>query len=240
MARSRVRDVVALLCALGVLQSSCTSGPPRVTGDLPEAAKDGNLREIRAHIYWHYDLNKKNVNGDNATPLFLATLWNHTEAAELLLQAGADPRIGSATANQHPSLNVENATPLHVVKNFELAKRLVDAGADVNARDSRGGTPLDFAVFITNRAIVDLLLRHGADVDPASESGSPLLTAVEGIGGVDTGIVHDLLDRGANPFVTTGTGWTLVDLARDHEARGETKGLLSLVESYTQRSRHPQ
>jgi len=44
-------------------------------------------------------------------------------------------------------------------------KRLIEEGADVNARDKSGSTPLHCAAGMGSRAIVELLVAHGADVN---------------------------------------------------------------------------
>jgi len=47
----------------------------------------------------------------------------------------------------------------HLVKNVDLATELIERGTDVNARDSHGNTPLDFA---NTEEIKHLLRSHGA------------------------------------------------------------------------------
>src|SRR5205823_15021828 len=55
--------------------------------------------------------------------------------------------------------------------NYEAVEALVKAGADVNAKDVRNGTPLVFAVATdhANPKVVKLLLARGAARDPAIE-----------------------------------------------------------------------
>lgn len=45
----------------------------------------------------------------------------------------------------------------------EMAKRLIDAGADINFRNNEGSTALISAAFFGRREIVELLLAAGAD-----------------------------------------------------------------------------
>ena len=74
-------------------------------------------------------------------------------------------------------------TALHwvVLKRSESGARfLLERGADVNALDASGGTPLLYAVQHRDDGIVDVLLRAGADVNLQNHVGeTPLLFAIE-------------------------------------------------------------
>jgi len=68
------------------------------------------------------------------------------------------------------------AQPLHFAAQEvlpALAERLIAKGADVNAQDDEGNTPLARAIFFARgrRAIVDLLRRHGAKDDIPNLAG---------------------------------------------------------------------
>ena len=53
----------------------------------------------------------------------------------------------------------------------EQVKKLIKAGADVNARDENGYTPLLFAAFWGYTEIVEKLIKAGADVNGKSDFG---------------------------------------------------------------------
>ena len=53
-------------------------------------------------------------------------------------------------------------TPLHVIRDIEMAKMLIDAGADVNARDRYGRTPLHD---VRDAEMAKMLIGAGADVN---------------------------------------------------------------------------
>lgn len=59
-------------------------------------------------------------------------------------------------------------TPLHSAcyyGNAEMAKMLIDSGADVNAANLEGGTPLRDACVYDSLELVDMLIQAGADVN---------------------------------------------------------------------------
>ncbi|CAG0909270.1 unnamed protein product, partial [Cyprideis torosa] len=84
-----------------------------------------------------------------------ALLPGYHPVVKLLLARGADPKAVTSFLNQ---------TPLHLAGTRETATVLIENGAEVNARDRRGQTPLHLASRRGRRSIVDLLLTHGADV----------------------------------------------------------------------------
>jgi uncharacterized protein len=53
----------------------------------------------------------------------------------------------------------------------EAARHLLEHGAPVNARQQGGWVPLHAAAQNGDRAMVELLLRHGADVTLANDEG---------------------------------------------------------------------
>ena len=74
----------------------------------------------------------------------------------------------------------EKNTPLHQVRNAEQVRRLVQAGADPNARDDIGLTPLhNAAILRINPEIVEALLEAGADPNVTDKWGQTPLNHLQ-------------------------------------------------------------
>jgi ankyrin repeat protein len=100
--------------------------------------------------------------------------------------------------------------------NLPDVSRLLSVGADVNARDDYGGTPLISASLQGHVQVVTELLDHGADVDVKDNSDWTALHYACFNDHVAVG--NELLSRGANIEAKTGEGDTPLHHAalRDH------------------------
>ncbi len=94
---------------------------------------------------------------------------------------------------------------------LDVVKLLLDRGADVNARDSRGYTPLLSASEMGHLDIVKQLLEGGADVNARDSHGyTPLLLASQ-MGYLD--VVKHLLEKGADVNAKRHKGFTALMVA---------------------------
>jgi len=100
----------------------------------------------------------------------------------------------------------------------------IEAGADVNAAQGDGTTPLHWAVYRGDVALVDALLAAGARADVVNLYGaSPLSEAVK-IG--HAGLVERLLAAGADPESPNADGQTALMLAARAGATGVAQVLV--------------
>ncbi len=106
------------------------------------------------------------------TPLGAATQWDKLDCVAPLLRGGADPNARDATMGHTPLHNLGDSTAADA---FEYAQTLVDAGADLEARDDRGYTPLLWAVRMGRGRTVSALIDAGADIAARDDEGTPVL-----------------------------------------------------------------
>lgn len=165
----------------------------------------------------------KSLERGGFTPLLYAARENCRECVEVLLRHKVDVNLGDPSDVVPVSVAMLNA-------NWDIAKRLVEAGADVNAWDWYGRGPLSVAITnmqtannrnpldndspnkATGRELVNMLVERGANPNLPQHFGSagfgsaadrgitPFLLAV-GTGNIE--VVKLLLAHGANPKLAT-------------------------------------
>ncbi|HEV3025836.1 MAG TPA: ankyrin repeat domain-containing protein, partial [Pirellulales bacterium] len=104
----------------------------------------------------------------------------------------------------------------------QVVRNLLDNGADVNARDAEGNTPLILASFYASPECVGLLLENGADVNTASKAGATALIRAA----TSYEKTRLLVAAGANVRVRTALGNTPLILAARRAGNSRTVQLL--------------
>ncbi len=138
-------------------------------------------------------------------PLVMTAVDNqHLQLVKILLKFGSDPNAarhdGSAFhAIARKDSPVQGVAPVDRKKTFEIARILLDAGADVNLKnESRGVTPLHEAVSFNNTEAIKFFLNAGADVHAEDATKRTPLHCAALSGNVEH--VKMLLDKGASPL----------------------------------------
>jgi len=138
---------------------------------LHDAAGAGNLRMVSLLV--RLGVPPDTLDGGGHTPLY-------SVANECAKSSGAQVvgALIAAGANIHASGGVKRCTALHMAArrgHLEIAEALLEGGADIEARDSLGETPLRRAVNCNRLKVAALLLDRGAD---RHSMGSRRLTPV--------------------------------------------------------------
>ena len=181
------------------------------------ACKVGNLRSIQTLITHGADLNAKDEHGH--TPLMTAVEYQRHEIVKLLIcNYGCD---------------IKGCFPLHVackVGNLRSIQTLITHGADLNALDEHGYTPVMTAVEHGRCEIVkSLICDYGCD--PNIKGCFPLFFFCK-IG--DARLVETLINRGADVTghdisVKASNGWSLLHHA---VSEGHVEMLKMLVSKF--------
>jgi ankyrin repeat protein len=122
------------------------------------AGRDERLRELLDE-----DPSLANAWADDGfQPLGLASFFGHVEAARVLVARGAE--VNSASRNDMKVMPLHSAVATGDPEaRYELAKLLLEHGADPNARQQDDFTPLMAAEHHGDQRLRGLLIEHGAE-----------------------------------------------------------------------------
>ncbi len=174
--------------------------------------------------------------GRYVTPLVAALARRHFRTAEFLCHNGADVNAGYGEYG---------VTPLHAATwdgDFEVVRVLLNCKADVNARSSKGLTPIHYVsrgsgfrlskipnICQSLPVVARLLLEHGADVNAQTSDGSGRTALHAGIGppcqprDMTEGVLRVLLEHGANVDAEDNRGRTPIQIASGKKYRNIRK-----------------
>jgi len=130
------------------------------------------------------------------TSLHWAVLCGNIRVVELLLKKGADPNMRSTP--QSWAGGPRRGTPLGVATSYnsiEIARLLVQHGADVNGKDNASITPLVWSIVKNFPAMTNFLVANGANPNVRNRIGKTTLHIAAACGNV--GICTILLKAGA-------------------------------------------
>uniref|UniRef100_A0A674AXR6 Poly [ADP-ribose] polymerase n=1 Tax=Salmo trutta TaxID=8032 RepID=A0A674AXR6_SALTR len=154
-----------------ILHEGSLIGNSDVDWQLLEASKSGDL-EIVKKLCTMQNVNCRDVEGRQSTPLHFAAGYNRVSVVEYLLLHGADVH----------AKDKGGLVPLHNAcsyGHYEVAELLVIHGAVVNIADLWKFTPLHEAAAKGKYEICKLLLQHGADPTKKNRDGSTPLDLVK-------------------------------------------------------------
>jgi ankyrin repeat protein len=223
--------IVTISCAT-TKQGQTSHASAKETEGLLEAAVSGDIDEVRKLVEAGVDANAADEWG--VTALMVAASEGNSEIARLLIDQGADvdricihinavtqvsintavkklgkTRGSSVTTVFVPPENPDPTTALMVAAydgHTEVARLLIDAGAQVDVAKSKGITALMIAAWRGHADYARLLGDGGAGVDLTDDSGGAALYDASCYG--DLEIVSFLVAAGANVSVRTTEGDT--------------------------------
>lgn len=221
-----------------VSDPSTPAGSGRLTSlqfvrELVKRGADVNLRLDKDAP--RYPATSSRVDTPGATPFLLAADRADVPLMRLLLELGADPMLPNFT-NTTPLMaaaGLGTTEPLEEageeVEALEAVKMLLDLGADVNAIDNNGDTPMHGAAYGAYPTVVKLLAERGADPQIWKEKNkfgrTPLFIA-EGFQG-----------RLPRPDVPTIDAVTKLMLAAGLSTAGERPPIVDIYEKMPEKPR---
>lgn len=215
---------------------------------LHDAARCGNLRDLRTLVKSGIPIDIKNNNGE--TPLNLALSNHNVACAKYLCKRGAnvnevDTYSGGDTSLHYAArignlelitvlvvsgaaINVKNnfgSTPLHsLTNNIDCATYLLSNGALTDAQRSDGSTPLHLAAYRGTNEYIQLLLHHTINPNIKDNYGrTPLHQACQAN---KANLVKLLLEAGADVNIRDTFGFTPLHFAAQQQQTDCVKVLL--------------
>ncbi|KAJ3112980.1 hypothetical protein HDU96_003941 [Phlyctochytrium bullatum] len=182
----------------GADANHCDGLAPGIT-PLIHAIRNGTPTSVRLLLEHGADVERPGPDG--YTPLVVAVAVRNTEAVNWILRKGAN------TAKR-----AKGCTAMHLACLTgmpEMVKMLKEAGAEIDAVDGEGNSPLHYAIQ-NMPAMVAVLLEHGANPNAAGKNGlTPLLRAAKRFGKESFwDICAVLLKNGACRKAVDGNGCT--------------------------------
>ncbi len=228
---SRVGD---LRTAEALLSSGVNPNLPDKYGKTPlyYAASFNEAKTVALLLTYHADPNARAARRETefpATPLqYAAELGNLHIASELMAAGARVDTVGNG-----------GRTALHFAvlgRHLDLIQFLIEKGADLNARDREGTSPLDDAVWRGSLDAAAILLAHGARLNEAEvKTGATPINEAAYLG--RTELVKYLLQFNPDLAIADNRGYTPLENAV-RKGKEEAALLLLAAEAKEQKSPH--
>ena len=250
---SKIFKLFMLFCMFcGLVQ--CSSAFEEI--DIFELAENGDINVVRDFLKIVTDINAKDNSG--MTALMWAAWKNpNTEVIRVLINAGADVSVKDSLGNTaldyakkdlkysklksevYKLLWTKDATLPEDSYFVELCgsgtasevMKAINDGANVNAEDRYGITPVFWAAWLNNDAgVISALLKAGANQNTVYGNGlTPLIMAAGE--NQNPEVIIELLNSGANPKMQDTSGKKAIDHAEGNAALKGTKAYTMLKDN---------
>jgi hypothetical protein len=152
-------------------------------------------------------------------PLVKAAFKDDLAEVEKILSGGTDANVLDRGIDSTALMQaVEHA-------NMKMVKRLLDAGADVNAENRAGRTALMMLMEDATPELVRALVEAGALVNMRDDAGNAALAQAAAVCGAD--VVRQLIDLGAKLNTRNDEGRTALMLAAENGSLDAVKALVA-------------
>jgi len=174
------------------------------------AVREGDVKTVAALLEGRPELLRveESHKGGSTPVLYLALSAGHNEIVKLLLERGV-------VAEEYPHA-------LLLARNVEVARLLIQHGADVDRQGKYGDAPLHLFAAIGDTAMMEFLFDHGADVEVRGQQDETPLHKAAREGSLEA--VRLLIAEGADIHATSKRGKTPLDYAVlpvwDEDAQG--------------------
>jgi ankyrin repeat protein len=208
---------------------------------LHAASHFGDLAIVKSLIEQGADINARDTSG--RTALHYAVEYGHEDVVELLIANGADMNVKDKDGNApgHVALGENNRPILELLianganldfihlsayqGDLDKVRSFIEEGADVNAADFYGATPLHYAAVRGNKEVVELLISRGVQANTRDKNGITPQHFAAGEGHKD--IVQILIANGADVNVKDIWGGPPLNYAADEGREAVVRLLLA-------------
>lgn len=195
---------------------------------LERAALNGHCEMVALLLEYGADPNRQIGGCGTALHGAALPLWSPSQFRAM----GEFAMFGTMREDTRRQLSMSESPDSREPINVMVTQTLVENGANANARNNKGETPLKIAANWAMNHVAEVLLIAGADPDISDEQEStPLHEAAQWLNGE---LITALVDAGANTDVRNGNGETAADIlkrrARENKiSKQHLEHLLSLL-----------
>lgn len=199
----KARRIVLVVAALVGAGAACLALWPDPETRFLEAVREGDVETVgellseRPEFARLAQRRKAGVKGSATPALHMALSRGHDDVVRLLVSHGASP-------DDYPHA-------LLLARTVNIARYLIEQGADVNRPGKYGQTSLHFAASTGNVEMMKCLLAHGADVDVTDPRGLTPLHNAAREGRPEAAEI--LVSEGADIHAKSAAGKTPLDYA---------------------------
>lgn len=165
----------------------------------------------KAELLLHHGCGINEISEEGFTPLLCAAQQGSFDSLKLLVDNQSDVSVKDK----------QGQTALHLIPHYSIdeAKKisyLLKAGADINAVDAKGATPLHVAAAEGCLASVEPLVKYKADINSRDTDGLTVLHRAAQSLTDSEAIIELLIAKGANVNMRDNSGLTAICHAAEH------------------------